>query len=48
MAEWLRRLIRNQLGIARGSSNLSAVDFLLAHSGAIWVKSKMIRGMTSS
>ena len=27
MAEWLRRLIRNQLGVARGSSNLSAVDF---------------------
>ena len=25
MAEWLRRLIRNQLGVARGSSNLSAV-----------------------
>ncbi len=29
MAEWLRRLIRNQLGVARGSSNLSAVDFFL-------------------
>ena len=28
MAEWLRRLIRNQLGVARGSSNLSAVVFL--------------------
>ena len=28
MAEWLRRLIRNQLGVARGSSNLSAVAFL--------------------
>ena len=27
MAEWLRRLIRNQLGVARGSSNLSAVAF---------------------
>ena len=26
MAEWLRRLIRNQLGIARGSSNLSGVE----------------------
>ena len=25
LAEWLRRLIRNQLGIARGSSNLSDV-----------------------
>ena len=29
MAEWLRRLIRNQLGVARGSSNLSAVGFCL-------------------
>ena len=25
MAEWLRRVIRNHMGIARGSSNLSAV-----------------------
>ena len=33
MAEWLRRLIRNQLGVARGSSNLSAVDFF---SSARW------------
>ena len=31
MAEWLRRLIRNQLGVARGSSNLSAVAFFLLH-----------------
>ena len=30
MAEWLRRLIRNQLGVVRGSSNLSAVDFFSA------------------
>ena len=29
MAEWLRRLIRNQLGVARGSSNLSAVAFFV-------------------
>ena len=28
LAEWLRRLIRNQLGIARGSSNLSDVDYI--------------------
>ena len=28
LAEWLRRLIRNQLGIARGSSNLSVVDYI--------------------
>ncbi len=28
LAEWLRRLIRNQLGIARGSSNLSDVVLL--------------------
>ena len=27
MAEWLRRVIRNHLGVARGSSNLSAVAF---------------------
>ena len=27
MAEWLRRAIRNRLGIARGSSNLSDVVF---------------------
>ena len=25
MAEWLRRVIRNHMGSARGSSNLSAV-----------------------
>ena len=25
MAEWLRRVIRNHMGVARGSSNLSAV-----------------------
>ena len=28
LAEWLRRLIRNQLGIARGSSNLSGVELI--------------------
>ena len=27
MAEWLRRLIRNQLGYTRGSSNLSVVVY---------------------
>lgn len=29
MAEWLRRLIRNQMGFPRGSSNLSDVVFWL-------------------
>ena len=28
MAEWLRRVIRNHMGVARGSSNLSAVVLL--------------------
>ena len=35
LAEWLRRLIRNQLGIARGSSNLSDVDYIFFFSFAL-------------
>ena len=39
MAEWLRRVIRNHMGVARGSSNLSAVGALfvwLSTSTTFW------------